>query len=157
MPSHMQWDLNVASAIIGAHLGLEGPLLPILHALQSAFGYIPKPAVPMVAEALNLTRAEVHGVVTFYPEFRSDPAGRHVIKLCRAEACQACGGDALAERVQARLGVKLGGTTPDGRVTLEPIYCLGLCSTAPSAMINGRLVGRLDDRKLDKMLAEADR
>ena len=119
MPSHMQWDLNVASAIIGAHLGLEGPLLPILHALQSAFGYIAKPAVPMVADALNLTRAEVHGVVTFYPEFRRAMRRRRVIKLCRAEACQACGGDALADAYKPVLASSLGGTTPDGRVTLS--------------------------------------
>jgi formate dehydrogenase subunit gamma len=157
MTSHAQWDAPIASVIINAHLEREGPLLPILHELQSAFGYIPEPAVPMIAEALNLSRAEVHGVVTFYHDFRSEPAGRHVIKLCRAEACQACGGDELAERAESRLGVKLGHTSADGRVTLEPVYCLGLCSTAPSAMIDGRLVGRLDDRKLDKLLAEAER
>jgi formate dehydrogenase subunit gamma len=157
MTSHAQWDAAVASAVIGAHLEREGPLLPILHELQSAFGYIPEPAVPMIADALNLSRAEVHGVVTFYHDFRHEPAGRHVIKLCRAEACQACGGDELAERAEARLGVKLGHTSADGRVTLEPVYCLGLCSTAPSAMMDGRLIGRLDDRKLDKLLAEAER
>jgi formate dehydrogenase subunit gamma len=121
------------------------------------FGYIPEPAVPLIADMLNLSRAEVHGVVTFYHDFRKETAGRHVIKLCRAEACQACGGDALAERAEARLGVKLGKTTSDGRVTLEPVYCLGLCSTAPSAMVDGRLVGRLDGKKLDRILAEAER
>jgi formate dehydrogenase subunit gamma len=157
MSSHTRWDAHIAFDIIGAHIEREGPLIPILHDLQSTFGYIPEPAVPMVAEALNLSRAEVHGVVTFYHDFRKEPAGRHVIKLCRAEACQACGGDALAERAEARLGVKLGDTSSDGRVTLEPVYCLGLCSTAPSAMIDGRLVGRLDNRKLDKLLAEAER
>jgi len=156
-PNYASWDADNASAIIGAHLDREGPLLPILHELQGAFGYIPEAAEPMIAEALNLSRAEVHGVVTFYHDFRNDPAGRHVIKLCRAEACQACGGDELAERAEARLGVKLGDTTADGRVTLEPIYCLGLCSTAPSAMIDGRLVGRLDGKKLDKLLAGMER
>ncbi len=155
--SHTSWDADLAASLIAAHLEREGPLLPILHDLQGAFGYIPEPAVPMVAEALNLSRAEVHGVVTFYHDFRKEPAGRHVIKLCRAEACQACGSDALAERAEARLGVRFGDTSADGRVTLEPVYCLGLCSTAPSAMIDGRLVGRLDGRKLDKLLAEADR
>lgn len=157
MPSYASWDVDSACAIISAHLGREGPLLPILHELQSTFGYIPDTAVPMIADALNLSRAEVHGVVTFYHDFRQEPAGRHVIKLCRAEACQACGGDALAERAQAQLGVKFGQTSADGRVTLEPVYCLGLCSTAPSAMIDGRLVGRLDGGKLDRLLAETDR
>jgi formate dehydrogenase subunit gamma len=157
MSSYESWDVDSASAIISAHLGREGPLLPILHELQHTFGHIPDDAVLMVAEALNLSRAEVHGVVTFYHDFRREPAGRHVVKLCRAEACQACGGDALAERAQARLGVKFGQTSADGRVTLEPVYCLGLCSTAPSAMVDGRLVGRLDDNKLDKLLTEVDR
>lgn len=96
-------------------------------------------------------------MVTFYHDFREMPAGRHVIKLCRAEGCQACGGDELTERAEARLGVKFGETTADGHVTLEPVYCLGLCSVAPSAMIDGRLVGRLDGRKLDTLLAEVGR
>jgi formate dehydrogenase subunit gamma len=111
----------------------------------------------MVAKALNLSRAEVHGVFTFYHDFRHKPAGRHVLKLCRAEACQAAGGDALAARAQAKLGVALGDTTADDRVTLEPVYCLGLCATAPSAMLDGRLVGRLDQKRLDALVAEAQR
>lgn len=156
MSSHAQWDSVVASGIISTHLDREGPLLPILHELQSVFGYIPELAVPLIADMLNLSRAEVHGVVTFYHDLRREPAGRHVIKLCRAEACQACGGDALTERAEARFGVKLGHTSADGRVTLEAVYCLGLCSTAPSAMIDGRLVGRLDGKKLDKLLARAE-
>lgn len=106
---------------------------------------------------MNLSRAEVHGVVTFYHDFRDKPAGRHVIKLCRAESCQARGSDALAERAQARLGVAFGDTTADGRVTLEPVYCLGLCSVSPSAMYDGKLIGRLDDKKLDALIAETDR
>lgn len=128
-------------------------MLPILHALQEAFGFVPEAAVRMVAEALNLSRAEVHGVVTFYHDFRRSPAGRHVLKLCRAEACQAAGGDALAAHAQARLGIAIGTTTPDGGITLEPVYCLGLCATAPAAMIDGCLLGRLDERRLDSMLA----
>ena len=132
-------------------------MLPVLHALQQAFGCVPEAAVPMVAEALNLSRAEVHGVVTFYHDFRREPGGRHILKLCRAEACQAAGGDALAARAEARLGVAMGTTAPDGSVTLEPVYCLGLCATAPSAMIDGRVVGRLDERRLDAVLAEARR
>ena len=132
-------------------------MLPILHALQEEFGYIDEAAEPLIAQALNITRAEVHGVVTFYHDFRRAPAGRHVLKLCRAEACQAAGGDSLAARAEARLGVAIGSTAPDGSVTLEPVYCLGLCSVGPSAMLNGRVVARLDDSRLDALLAEAQR
>jgi formate dehydrogenase subunit gamma len=151
------WDVARGAEIIAEHAGLEGATLVILHALQEAFGYVPEPAIPMVAEALNLSRAEVHGVFTFYHDFRHAPAGRHVLKLCRAEACQAAGGDALAARAEAKLGIALGNTTADERVTLEPIYCLGLCATAPSAMLNGRIVGRLDEARLDALVAEAQR
>ena len=149
------WDVARGAEIIAEHAGLEGATLVILHALQAAFGYVPAPAIPMVAEALNLSRAEVHGVFTFYHDFRHAPAGRHVLKLCRAEACQAAGGDPLAAHAEARLGVEMGTTAPDGSVTLEPIYCLGLCAVAPSAMLDGRLVGRLDQARLDALLAEA--
>ena len=142
------WDANLAAEIIGRHKDTEGPLLPILHSLQHAFGYIPEPAEPMVAEALQRCRL---------PQFRHAPAGRHVLKLCQAEACQACGSDALAARAEEKLGVKLGETSADGRVTLEPVYCLGLCSVSPSAMIDGRIVGRLDANKLDALLAETSR
>jgi formate dehydrogenase subunit gamma len=123
----------------------------ILHAMQEAFGYVPEPAIPMIASALSLSRAEVHGVFTFYHDFRHEPAGRHVLKLCRAEACQAAGGDALAARAEARLGISIGSTTADSRGTLESIYCLGL----PSAMLDGRVVGRLDEARLDALVAEA--
>ena len=151
------WNPEVAQQLIREHMQLDGALLPILHALQEEFGYIDEAAVPLIAEALNLSRAEVHGVVTFYHDFRRAPAGRHVLKLCRAEACQAAGGDALAARACERLGVALGETAADGRVTLEPVYCLGLCAVAPSAMIDGRVVGRLDERRLDALLAEVER
>lgn len=149
------WDRDVALTRIRACLDREGPLLPILHALQEEFGYIDEAAEPLIAEVLNITRAEVHGVITFYHDFRRAPAGRHVLKLCRAEACQAAGGDPLAVHAQARLGVAMGNTAADGSVTLEPVYCLGLCATAPSAMLDGRPVGRLDKARLDALLAEA--
>lgn len=155
MPTYEPWSAGRTSEILAAHRGREGALLPILIDLQAAFGCVPQAAVPIVAEALNLTRAEVHGVVTFYHDFRAEPPGRHVLKLCRAEACQAAGGDHLAARAQERLAVAMGDTTADGRVTLEPTYCLGLCATAPSAMLDGRVVGRLDERRLDMLLAEA--
>lgn len=151
------WNPGRAAEIIAANQHHDGPTLIILHALQDAFGHVPEPAIPLVAEALNLSRAEVHGVVTFYHDFRREPAGRHVLKLCRAEACQAAGGDALAARAESRLGIPLGDTTPDGQVTLEPVYCLGLCATAPSAMLDGRVVGRLDADRLDALVAEAQR
>ena len=151
------WNEARGAEIIAEHDKLEGATLVILHAMQEAFGYVPEPAIPMIASALSLSRAEVHGVVTFYHDFRHEPAGRHVLKLCRAEACQAAGGDALAARAEAKLGVSLGNTTADLRVTLEPIYCLGLCATAPSAMLDGRVVGRLDEARLDALVAEAQR
>jgi formate dehydrogenase subunit gamma len=151
------WDAARGAEIIAEHAQLDGATLVILHALQEAFGYVPEPAIPMVASTLNLSRAEVHGVFTFYHDFRREPAGRHVLKLCRAEACQAAGGDALAARAEVRLGIALGNTTPDDRVTLEPIYCLGLCATAPSAMLDGRLVGRLNEARIDALVAEAQR
>jgi formate dehydrogenase subunit gamma len=156
-PRYESWDETRGGEIIAEHARQEGATLVILHALQEAFGYVPEAAIPMVAQALNLSRAEVHGVFTFYHDFRHKPAGRHVLKLCRAEACQAAGGDALAARAEAKLGVSLGNTTADDRVTLEPIYCLGLCSTAPSAMLDGRLVGRLDEKRIDALVAEAQR
>ncbi|MVT50453.1 formate dehydrogenase subunit gamma [Bradyrhizobium yuanmingense] len=151
------WNETRGAEIIAEHAVQEGATLVILHALQEAFGYVPEAAIPMVAQALNLSRAEVHGVFTFYHDFRHKPAGRHVLKLCRAEACQAAGGDTLAARAEAKLGVSFGNTTPDERVTLEPIYCLGLCATAPSAMLDGRLIGRLDQKRLDALVAEAQR
>lgn len=156
-PCYDPWNETRGAEIIAEHAKQEGATLVILHALQEAFGYVPEAAIPMVAQALNLSRAEVHGVFTFYHDFRHKPAGRHVLKLCRAEACQAAGGDALAARAEAKLGVSLGHTTADDRVTLEPIYCLGLCATAPSAMLDGRLIGRLDEKRLDALVAEAQR
>ena len=151
------WEAARGAEIIAEHSEVEGATLVILHALQEAFGYVPEEALPMIAAELNLSRAEVYGVFTFYHDFRSKPAGRHVLKLCRAEACQAAGGDALAARAEAKLGVSLGSTTPDERVTLEPIYCLGLCATAPSAMLDGRLIGRLDEARIDALISEAQR
>ena len=157
VPSYEPWSAERTAQIIREHKAVEGPLLPILHALQETFGYIDQAAEPILAEALNISRAEVHGVVTFYHDFRHAPAGRHVLKLCRAEACQAAGGDALAARAESKHGISLGNTTADGRITVEAVYCLGLCSVSPSAMIDGKVVARLDAKKLDGLLAEVDR
>ncbi len=153
MPDASQTDR--IAAILTAHDGLEGPLLPILHAVQEEFGLIPDDAVPQIAEHLNIGRAEVHGVVTFYHDFRDAPAGRHVVKICRAEACKAMGGDAVAAAALAKLGTEWHGTTANGKVTVEPVYCLGLCSCAPAAMVDDRLIGRVDAGKLDAALTEA--
>ena len=155
MSTQEPWSEERTRAIVSNHTHLEGPLMPILHAVQEAFGFVPEEAVPVIAKELNLSRAEVHGVVTFYHDFRQEPAGRTVVKVCRAEACQAMGCESLVKHAEDRLGVECGGTTADGRVTLETIYCLGLCATAPSAMVDGKIVGRLDAAKLDKILAEA--
>lgn len=146
------WSADAAAAIIAGHLGDQGALLPLLHDLQHAFGYIPEPVIPQVALALNLSRAEVYGVVTFYHDFREAPHGRHVLKLCRAEACQAVGGERLASLARDRLDLDWGGTTRDGAVTLEPIFCLGLCACGPAAMVDGELIGRLDPVRLDQII-----
>jgi formate dehydrogenase subunit gamma len=131
----------------------RGALLPLLHALQQEFGYIDDALVPHVAEALNLSRADVHGVVTFYHDFRRRPAGHHVVKLCRAESCQARGGNAIEQAAIERLGVAMGATSADGRVTLEPVYCLGLCATGPNAMVDGEPMSRIDGPALDRIAA----
>ena len=139
--------------ILTAHSGMEGPLLPILHAVQAEFGHVPQDALPVIAKSLNLSRAEVHGVMSFYHDFREEPAGRHVVKLCRAEACQAMGADRVAAHAQKVLGVDFHGTTADGAVTLEPIFCLGLCACAPAAMVDGKLVGRVDEARIEELIA----
>ncbi len=157
MPSYAPWDADAARAIIADKQSMPGSLLPILHALQDEFGYIDREAEQLIADILNLSRAEVHGVITFYHDFRQKPAGRHMLKLCRAESCQACGSEALAARAEATLGIAFGRTSADGRITLEPVYCLGLCSVSPAAMLDGKVVARLDEKKLDTLLAEADR
>jgi formate dehydrogenase subunit gamma len=142
------------AAVIQEMKGLEGPLLPILHGLQEEFGFVPTESLPVLAEALNISRAEVHGVVTFYHDYRNHPAGRHVLKICRAEACQSMGGDATAARIQHLLGIGFHETARDGSVTLEPVYCLGLCACAPAAMLDGEVIGRLDADKLDEIVEQ---
>ena len=141
--------------IVNAHTHLEGPLLPLLHALQDSFGCIPAEAHAPICDALNISRAELHGVISFYHDFRDKPAGRHVLKICRAEACQSVGGAMLADATLAKLGLDWHGTTANGAVTIEPVYCLGLCACAPAAMVDDRVIGRLTTAKLDKVLAEA--
>lgn len=151
------WSEAEAREIVRRHSRREGPLLPILHDVQAAFGWVPPEAVRVVADALNLTRAEVHGVVSFYHDFRDGPAGRHVLKLCRAEACQSMGGEAVAQMVLDRFEIAWGDTSADGGVTVEPIYCLGLCSCAPAAMFDGEPIGRLDHAAIDDIVREVGR
>ena len=128
-----------------------GPLLVVLHAVQDALGYIPPAAIPAIATGLNLSRAEVHGVVTFYHYFRTSPHGRHVVQVCRAEACQARGAAALEAHAQKQLGVGFDETTPDGEVTLEAVYCLGNCATGPSVRIDGRMHGNVTPERFDSL------
>lgn len=141
--------------VINEYKAIEGPLLPVLHAIQEEFGYVPAETLTLIAEVLNLSRAEVHGVMTFYHDFRASPTGRHVIRLCRAEACQSMDGDRVAEAVQKLLGIGWGETTGDGKITLEAVYCLGLCACAPAAQVDDRLIGRLNEGKAERMIAEA--
>jgi formate dehydrogenase subunit gamma len=130
--------------------GEPGPLLEILHAVQDRLGCVPPDAVPLIAEALNLSRAEVHGVISFYHHFREHPSGANVLKLCRAEACQSMQGADIAEFAKRRLGVEFGETREDRSVTLEAVYCLGLCACAPAAMLNGEPMGRISRATIDR-------
>ena len=140
--------------ILRAHDGLEGPLLPVLHAVQAAFGYIPRDALPVIAQHLNISRAEVHGVITFYHHFRSHAPGRHVVQLCRAEACQAVGAVALEAHAKKCLGIDFHETTADGAVTLEAVYCLGNCAVGPSLRVDDDIVGRVTPERFDAIVAE---
>jgi formate dehydrogenase subunit gamma len=151
------WSASQVDEIVRRHKGRDGPLLPILHDVQAAFGCVPGLAVPQIAEALNLTRAEVHGVVSFYHDFREAPAGRHVLKLCRAEACQSMAGEALAASVLRHFGLEWGGTTADGSLTIEATYCLGLCASAPSALLDGEPMARLTPASIEEIAREVGR
>jgi formate dehydrogenase subunit gamma len=147
------WNDSDGAALIDAYLQLEGPMLPILHAIQAEYGFVGEAAMRLVAQKLNVTRAEVYGVVTFYHDFRTEPGGRHVLKICRAEACQAAGGEGQAAALLRALNLEWGGTTADGRLTVEPIYCLGLCACAPSALLDGAPHGRLSAADLSVLAA----
>lgn len=141
-------------ALIQAHRTLPGATLPILHAIQDAWGYIPDEALPRIATALNLSRAEVQGVVSFYHHFRRTPPGRHVVQVCRAESCLAMGADALEAHVRATLGIDVHQTSADGAVTLEPVYCLGNCACSPSIRVDDDIHGRMNPRRFDALVAE---
>ncbi len=142
--------------LIGAHRTVPGALLPLLHAIQDRLGFIPPQAVTRIAKGLNLSKAEVHGVISYYHHFRSLPPGRHVVQICRAEACQACGSEDLVSWAQERLGCRPGETSPDGAFTLESVYCLGLCATSPAIQVNDRLYARVSPEKLHLILTELE-
>jgi formate dehydrogenase subunit gamma len=149
----MPFDANIAEEIVSRHAGMPGGLLPALHEIQKVFGHVPRAALALLAKGFNITEAETYGVASFYHDFRLDrPAGRHVLKLCRAEACQAVGADALAAHVKEKLKLDWGGTTADGAWTLEPVFCLGLCACGPSAMIDGEVHARLDNDAVDRLV-----
>ena len=149
------WDAKRAQAIIDQNSSLQGAMLPILHELQSAFGYVDASAVPQIALALNVSKAEVHGVISFYHDFRSAPAGRHVLKICRAEACQSMGCEDLVGHLARTHHLAPGDTSPDGGLTVETVYCLGNCALSPAALLDGELIGRLDRDGLDMMVLDA--
>ena len=140
-------------ALVAAHRGDRGALLPILHRIQNEFGYVDSDVVPVLAAELNISRADVHGVLTFYSDFRSEPAGATVVRLCRAEACQSVGADELVAHAEQALGIKCGQTTPDGSVTLEQVFCLGNCALGPAGQVDGRVRGRLSPARLNALLA----
>jgi formate dehydrogenase subunit gamma len=147
---------SVTEAVLARHVGEPGALLPILHEVQDALGHIPREIVPQIAEGLNLSRAEVHGVVTYYHHFRAEAPGRHVIQVCRAEACQAMGSDALMAHAEHTLGCHThgghGSTSADGRYTLNPVYCLGLCASSPAVVVNDKLHARMTPAKFDQLV-----
>ena len=151
------WDADRALSRIRELQSIPGALLPILHALQEEFGYVDSEAIPLIADALNISKAEVHGVISFYHDFRHSPAGRHVLRICRAEACQSMGCEALVSHVEKHLGVKMGETTADRSFTLEPVYCLGLCALSPSAMLDGKPYGRVSSQVADFLIDSARR
>lgn len=145
----------MVDAVVAAHRTLPGALIPMLHAIQDQLGFVPPSAVPRLAEALNLSQAEVHGVISFYHDFRSHPPGRHLLKLCRAEACQAMGSERLEQHLKQRHGLEFHQTTPDQALTLEPVYCLGNCACSPSALLDGEIRARVTSEQLDAWIHQA--
>ena len=140
---------------ITAHKTLPGALLPLLHAIQDDIGYVPEESYLPISKGLALSVAEVHGVVTFYHHFRRHPVGKHILHICRAESCQAMGGEALEKTIKDKLGIDFHQTTQDGAITLEPIYCLGNCACSPAVMMDDEVYGRMNSSKVDELIAEA--
>lgn len=154
MSQFPEQDLSLIRQDVDALKHKPGALLPILHAIQTRFGYVPKAAVPVIAEALQQTRAEIHGVISFYHHFRTSPPGSHVVQICRAEACQSMGARELEAHAKRQLGVDFGQTTADGEITLEPVYCLGNCACSPSVAIDERVYARVSPERFDELTEE---
>ena len=152
MNREQPFDISAVREVIAARRDMPGAMLLILHGIQEAIGFVPADAVPMIADALNVSRAEVHGVISFYHHFRQQPAGLHVMQICRAEACQAVGGEMLARHAEQALGCAFHETTADGKFTLEPVYCLGLCACGPNLVVDGQLHARMNIVKLNQLL-----
>ena len=144
---------EIATGVVQALKHKPGALLPVLHGIQDELGFIPPSAIPVIASELNLSRAEVHGVVTFYHHFRTESPAKHTVQICRAESCQAMGADELAAHVERRLGCGFHETSADGEVALEPVYCLGLCAQSPAMMIDDEIHARVTPEKFDRALA----
>ena len=142
------------SDLVGQYKALPGALLPLLHAIQADVGYVPDTAVPIIAKGLNLSRAEVHGVISFYHDFKTTPVGRHTVQICRAEACQSMGSRQLEAHAKQALAVDYGETTTDGAITLEPVYCLGNCACSPSVRINDDIFARVDADRFDQLISD---
>ena len=157
MSNERDWDADLANSLIRDLQDLPGALLPMLHALQEKFGYVHEAAIPLLAEALNLSKAEVHGVISFYHDFRREPPGRHILRMCRAEACQSMGCERMIEHVEDRLKAKMGQTTEDRNFTLEAVYCLGNCALSPAVMLDGKLFGRVSSDVADFLIDDARR
>ena len=155
MPTYERWDAREAEKVVTDHAHLRGPALPIFHALMQRFGYVDRAIVPFVAETLNLSRAEIHGTLTFYHDFRDHPPGRRTLKVCKAEACQSRGAVAMHAALKQKLGIDWHGTTSDGAITIEPVYCLGLCACAPALLMDEEPIGNVGVDTLDELIAEA--
>lgn len=149
------WDATLAERVIREKSTLPGAAMPVLHALQQTFGHIPKDAIPLVADILNLSKAEVVGIVSFYHDFREEPPGAHTLRICRAESCQSMGAEQLTADVSASLGIANGETTPDGRVTLQEVFCLGNCALSPAMMLDGKVFGRVSAERIRQLLSVA--
>jgi formate dehydrogenase subunit gamma len=147
-------DLDLVRSVVQAHRSVPGAMLPLLHAIQTRLGWVPAAAIPSIAEGLNVTRAEVQGVLDFYHDFRRAPPGRHVVQICRAESCQAMGSEAIEERALGELGLAFGKTTADGVLTLEPVYCLGNCACSPAVRVDDEVFGRMSPDRFAELVGE---
>jgi len=146
-------ELSLVSQLLDKYQGVAGGLLPLLHDVQDRLGFIPAHTVPLIAEGMNLSRAEVHGVITYYHHFRSTPPGKHVVQVCRAEACQACGSEALLAQAEQALGCKVHEISTDGLFSLEPVYCLGLCASSPAIQVDDKMYARMNEAKLNQLIS----